>query len=312
GPAQAQNAQAQQQGETADHDTGDQRRRPQRPGMAGNQIHADVATKAKKRDIAEIDVTGITDHQIQTGRQDDVDGGQPQVRAQGDVACNRRDQDKNQRHGHADPEKRPPQHGHDALLRSQLAIGRGSLLRRHQRPLPMRNRPLGNATKMMTNSVNSMTGVQLTLRNGATPPSIRPSRMPPSSAPAGLPRPPRTTATKLLSSYTMPDRIVNGNRVAMSRPETPAMAMPKPKLNAMTRLVGMPISSAAARLLDTARTALPMRVYCRNRYNNTAITSANTAARICVPGVVYWCSDRSGRLTMTVYGLVFHYNLPNS
>ena len=40
---------------------------------------------------------------------------------------------------------------------------------------------------------------QLTGMNGAASPSMRPSVMPPNSAPAGLPRPPSTVTTKLLS-----------------------------------------------------------------------------------------------------------------
>ncbi len=48
----------------------------------------------------------------------------------------------------------------------------------------------------------------------------------------------------------------------------------------------MPISSAAWRLLATARTALPGRVWYMKPYSAPAMTMARTAATIWVPGMV--------------------------
>ena len=96
--------------------------------------------------------------------------------------------------------------------------------------------------------------------NAGMIPSSIPSITPPANAPIGFPNPPSTPITKLLTSYPPPDNMLKGNKVAIRAPETAASMVPKPKLNARTRVDGIPINSAAARLFATARMNFPGRV----------------------------------------------------
>ena len=52
------------------------------PVSVVHEIEADVAAEPEKDDVAEIDVAGVADHQIEIAREDDVDGGQQQAFAQ--------------------------------------------------------------------------------------------------------------------------------------------------------------------------------------------------------------------------------------
>ena len=79
---------------------------------------------------------------------------------------------------------------------------------------------------------------------------------------------------------------MNGNSVPISTPETPASATPQPTETASTRVVGMPTSSAASRLLATARSAPAEPGVVQKGQSSAAITAASTAAGICGPGKV--------------------------
>src|SRR5215813_9475590 len=182
GAAQPQDAESENQRQNAHADAGREQADAERPGMRVDQPDADVAAQAKEDDAAEIDVTGITEHQIDVARQRDVERGKDQALAQFDVVADGGRDDEDRDHQRDDPEK-----------------GSAHQPRHHNAPRRVAKTPAGNAINTATNSANSMTSVQLTGTNGVTSPSSRPSAMPPINAPTGSPRPPRTVTRKLLS-----------------------------------------------------------------------------------------------------------------
>src|SRR5271166_2944578 len=144
-----------------------------------HQVDADIAAETEEDDVAEIDVAGIADDQVQIAGENDIDRGEQQALAQldiigdigdaGDQQCGARDQ----------PGKRAAPHGRHARDNEKM--------------------PRGNAIRQRTKRENSRIGIQLTGMNGVARPSKSPSATPPSKAPAGLPSPPSTVTTKLLS-----------------------------------------------------------------------------------------------------------------
>ena len=80
-------AESEQQRAQADHYPGHQRRQYQVPAAHGRQIKSDVAAQPVKDDVAEVHVAGVADHQIQIAGQDDGDGDQDEVFAQGNVVA---------------------------------------------------------------------------------------------------------------------------------------------------------------------------------------------------------------------------------
>src|SRR5215831_10930849 len=66
-----------------------------------------MAAQAEEDDAAEIDVTGITEHQIDVARQRDVERGEDQALAQLDIVADRRRDDEGRDHQRDDPEKGP-------------------------------------------------------------------------------------------------------------------------------------------------------------------------------------------------------------
>src|SRR5262249_45752959 len=168
--------------ENAHADAGHEQADAERPSMRVDQPDADVAAQAEEDDAAEIDITGITEHQIDVARQRDVERGKDQALAQFDIVADGGRDDEGREHQRDDQEKgSAPQPPH------------------HNAPRRVAKPRAGNEITPATNSANSMTSVQLTGTNGVTSPSSRPSAMPPISAPTGLPRPPRTVTRKLLS-----------------------------------------------------------------------------------------------------------------
>src|SRR5262249_50945666 len=176
--AQAQNSEAEHERQRADADAGCEETRGQRPMMRIDEPDADVAAQAKEHDAAEVDVAGIAQHQIEIAGERDVHGGERQALAHLHVVADERRCDERCDRQRDDPEERALPHYRD----------------------PRRAKtPPGKAISTSTNSTNSITNVQLTGTNGVTAPSRRPSATPPISAPTGLPKPPSTVTTKLLS-----------------------------------------------------------------------------------------------------------------
>ncbi len=88
--AQPQDAEPENQRQHADADAGREQAGAKRPSVRVHQPDADVAAEAEEDDAAEIDVAGITEHQIEIARQRDVERGEQQALAQLDVVADRR------------------------------------------------------------------------------------------------------------------------------------------------------------------------------------------------------------------------------
>src|SRR6516225_3370263 len=176
--AQAQDAEAEDERQRAHADARCEQTCSQWPMMRIDEPDADIAAQPKEHDAAEIDVAGIAQHQIEIAGERDVNGGKRQTLAQLHIVADERRHDKRRNYEGDDPEERAAQHY--------------SVPRRAKTPP-------GKAISTSTNSTNSITSVQLTGTNGVTAPSSRPSATPPISAPTGLPKPPSTVTTKLLS-----------------------------------------------------------------------------------------------------------------
>ena len=155
--------------------------RHQMPMPVVHRVDADVAAEPEEDDVAEVDVAGIADHQVQIAGENDVDGGEQQALAQLDVI------------GEIGDARR-----YSSCARSRSARETGGATRV---VTPARTRRCRAETRSgtRTNRANSRIGIQLTGMNGVARPSMSPSATPPSRAPAGLPSPPSTVTTKLLS-----------------------------------------------------------------------------------------------------------------
>src|SRR5262249_25828070 len=156
GAAQPQDAESENQRQNAHADAGREQADAERPGMRVDQPDADVAAQAKEDDAAEIDVTGITEHQIDVARQRDVERGEDQPRTQRSMVAG----------GRRDAEDRDPR-GNDQKK------GPAHQPRHHNAPRRAAKTPAGNTISTATNSANSITSVQLTGTNGVTSPSRR-------------------------------------------------------------------------------------------------------------------------------------------
>src|SRR5665213_1926056 len=133
--------------------------------MRTDQPNADVTAQSKKDDAAEIDVASIAEHHIEIARKDYVECRKDQTLAKIDIVAQdwRRREDCDR--GRNEPEERLAQHQSAPRLEAKT--------------------PPGNAISTATNSVNSITRVQLTGTKGATSPSSNPSTTPPIRAPMG-------------------------------------------------------------------------------------------------------------------------------
>jgi hypothetical protein len=67
-------------------------------------------------------------------------------------------------------------------------------------------------------------------------------------------------------------------------PATPPRAGPMQKTTMITRLTSMPISRAAPWSMAAARMAVPMRVFCTNRYRQIIMTTEATRMRMRMSG----------------------------
>src|SRR6185437_6690999 len=193
--AQPQNTESEGVGEGAHREPADHRSCHQVPTQRVHEIDSEIAAEPEEDDAAEIDVAGVTEDQIDVAGERHVDGGKQQVLAQLDIFSDARRDDESGDDRRHNPEKRAAQDGRRGKPRL-LGFDRFHPPRHGKRKL---SSPPGNAIKTTTNSTNSNTSVQLTGMNGVTKPSNSPSAMPPRSPPAGLPRPPSTVTTKLLS-----------------------------------------------------------------------------------------------------------------
>src|SRR6185312_13553983 len=142
---------------------GGQKTVAERPGVRTDQPNADVTAQPKEDDAAEIDIAGIAEHHIEIARKRYIECRQDQALAKLDIVAEdwRRHEDRDR--GHDEPEERLAQH--------------------HSAPRLDAKTPSGNAISTATNSVNSITSVQLTGTKGATSPSSNPSTTPPIRAP---------------------------------------------------------------------------------------------------------------------------------
>src|SRR5208282_393062 len=188
--AQPQDAEAEEQRQRADADASREQARGKRPAVRVHQPDADVAAETEEHDAAEIDVAGIAEHQIEIAGERDVNAGERQALAHFHVVSDRGRERESGNDERDDPEEWTAQH--------QPAPRRKPRMRPRNDGRDVKTPP-GKAISTKTNSTNSMTSVQLTGTKGVTSPSRRPSATPPMSAPTGLPKPPRTVTTKLLS-----------------------------------------------------------------------------------------------------------------
>ncbi len=81
----------------------DERRGDERPAVRAHQPHAQVAAQSEEDDVAEIDVAGVADHQVEVRGEDDVDRREQQLLAQLDVVVPQRQERERERRGHDQP-----------------------------------------------------------------------------------------------------------------------------------------------------------------------------------------------------------------
>src|SRR5207245_50959 len=106
GSSQPENAEAEEKRKEADRSPGRERRRGERPTVRAHQEDANVAAKSEEDDAAEIDIAGVTEHQIQIARERDVNGRKQQALAQFNVLADEGREREGGDDERDDPEKR--------------------------------------------------------------------------------------------------------------------------------------------------------------------------------------------------------------
>src|SRR5579871_4210313 len=179
GSAQVENSAPQEKREQGGHQPGHRAGDEKVDSHRGDQEKPDVSTHSKEDYMAEVYVSRVAQDEVEARGHDDVEVDQEQVLTQTRGAGHER-QGRRADHSHdRSPEERSPQCFHHP---------------------PRLSSPWGLSNSSTTSNVNSRTGTQLTCMKAVATPSTRPRTIPPSSAPDGLPNPPRTTMRKLRSS----------------------------------------------------------------------------------------------------------------
>ena len=131
-------AKSEQERADADHHAGHQRRHDQVPAAHRRQVKSHVTAQPVKNNVAEVHVAGVADHQVQVAGQDDGDGDEDKIFAQGNVVAAQWSVDEAGGDKQNDPEGGPAQ-DHAAALLPKMPWGNATRHDHEQPELDQRN-----------------------------------------------------------------------------------------------------------------------------------------------------------------------------
>src|SRR5260221_7382927 len=211
---------------------------PEIPAVGLHQDGGDISADAEERRLAEVELAGVAEHQVEREREQHVH--------------RTHDQDAAPIGAGDDPGKRCDHHDRQEKANSAAAQTFSSLR--------SAMRPVGRSTSMARSRTKTTKSIRPEPRYCTVKASMMPTRIPARMVPCMLPKPPMITMAKALTITVGPAKGVSTSTGPRSAPAIPASADAITIVRAMSRFGLMPISPAVSRSCATARSALPRKV----------------------------------------------------